>query len=394
MYKNLVSAICGCLCVVGGFAQTDTTGELLNGIARNNSELKAYRAFIESRQLENKSGNNLPDPQLSAFYLPYGENNGGEYTEYQISQSFEFPTVYAARGKWNDLKGQQLENEYAKLRQDILLQANTLIVDINILQHRKELERTRREQGKQVYVQVQELYKKEQVGILDLNKAKIAWIQEQFVVEQIETEIQNTLLLLQKLNGNQPMDLDKIRIQEETEVEDLETLWQSKVAQDPALQQLNLNESVSLQMIKLEQNKVLPDLTTGYNYQGVSGNNFSGFYGGVSIPLWNSKNKVKAAAAEYQYRQSQTEATTAALYANFRNQYNRYELTLKKYREYQTTMESLDSESLLLKAFTLGELSFMDYYVELRFYRDALDSMLQMEKELYQLRAELLKHRL
>ena len=394
MYKNLVSAICGCLCVVSGFAQTNTTGELLNGIAQNNAELKAYRAFIESRQLENRTGNNLPDPQLSAFYLPYGENNGAEYTEYQVSQSFEFPTVYAARGKWNDLQGQQLAIEYAKLRQEILLQANKLIVDITTLQQRKELERTRREQGKQVYGQIQELYEKEQVGILDLSKAKIAWIQEQFVVEQIETEIQNSLLLLQKLNGGQLVELDKIRLREETEVESLEMLWQAKMAQDPALQQLGINESVSQQKIKLEQNKVLPDLTAGYNYQGVSGNNFSGFYGGVSIPLWNSKNKVKAAVAEYEYRQSQTEAVTVTLYASFQERYNWYQVTLKKYREYQTIMESLDSEALLLKAFTLGELSFMEYYVELQFYRDALDTMLQMEKELYQLKAELLKHRL
>ena len=394
MYKNIVSAICGCLFVVGGFAQTNTAGELLKDIAENNAELKAYRAFIESRQLDNKSGNNLPDPQLSAFYLPYGENNGAEYTEYQISQSFEFPTVYAARSKWNDLQGQQLENEYAKLRQEILLHANKLIVDINTMQQQKELERTRREQGKRVYEQIQELYKKEQVGILDLNKAKIVWIQEQFVVERIDTEIQNSLLLLEKLNGGQPIEMDKIRLQEETEVESLETLWQAKITQDPALQQLSINESVSQQKIKLEQNKVLPDLTAGYNYQGVSGNNFFGFYGGVSIPLWNSKNKVKAAQAEYEYRESQTVAATATLYASFQERYNRYQVTLKKYREYQSTMESLDSEALLLKAFTLGELSFMDYYVELQFYRNALDSMLQMEKELYQLKAELLKYRL
>src|SRR5680860_1355205 len=285
MYKNLLSAICSCLCVISGFAQTDTTDELLNGIAQNNAELKAYRALIESRQLENKSANNLPDPQLSAFYLPYGENNGAEYIEYQISQSFEFPTVYGARGKWNDLQGQQLENEYAKLRQEILLQADKLIVDITTLKKRKEHERTRREQGKQVYEQIQELSEKEQVGILDLNKAKIAWVQEQFIVEQIETETQNSMLQLQKLNGGQPVDLDKIQLLEETELESLEMLWQAKMAQDPALQQLSFNESVSQQKIKLEQNKVLPDLTAGYNYQGVNGNNFSGFFGGVSIHL-------------------------------------------------------------------------------------------------------------
>ncbi len=394
MYKNLVSALCGCLCFVGGFAQTYTTGGLLDGIAQNNAELKAYRAFIESRQLENKSGNNLPDPQLSAFYLPYGDNSGADYTEYQISQSLEFPTVYAARGKWNDLQGQELETEYARRRQELLVKANKLLVDVTTLQKQKELEFTRREQGKKAYDQIRELFKKGQVGILDLNKAKIAWVQEQFVVEQTETEIQNALILLEKLNGGDTIDLNVIGLQEDIEVESLETLWQAKMAKDPELQQLGINESVSRQKIKLERNKVLPDLTAGYNYQGVSGNNFSGFYGGVSIPLWNSRNKVKAAKTALEYRQSRTEAVTATLYASFQEKYNRYQLLLKKYREYRTTMESLDSESLLFKAFQLGELSFMDYYIELRFYRDALDTMLQMENELYQLKAELLKHQL
>jgi outer membrane protein TolC len=190
------------------------------------------------------------------------------------------------------------------------------------------------------------------------------------------------------------MDLNTIGLQEDIMVESLETLWQAKMAQDPELQQLGINESVSSQKVKLEQNKVLPDLTAGYNYQGVSGNNFSGFYGGISIPLWNSKNKVKAAEADYRYRQSYTEAVTATLYTGFQEQYNRYQLLLKKYREYQKTIESLDSEPLLFKAYMLGELSFMDYYVELQFYRDALDNMLQMENELYQLKAELLKHQL
>ncbi|HDZ14191.1 hypothetical protein LCGC14_0889680 [marine sediment metagenome] len=394
MYKNLVSAICGCLCSVGGFAQTDTTGELLNGIAQNNAELKAYRALIESRQLEKRSGNNLPDPQLSAFYLPYGDNSGAEYTEYQISQSLEFPTVYAARGKWNDLQAEELETEYDRRRQDVLLKANKLLVDVTTLQKQKELERTRREQSKKGYDQIRELFKKEQVGILDLNKAKIAWIQEQFVVEQTETEIQNALILLEKLNGGEPIDPGAIGLREDIEIESLETLWQAKMAQDPEVRQLRINESVSQQKITLERNKVLPDLTAGYNYQGVSGNNFSGFYGGVSIPLWSSRNKVKAAKTGYEYRKSRTEAVTATLYAGFQEQYNRYQLLLKKYREYRKTMESLDSESLLFKAFQLGELSFLDYYVELQFYRDALDTMLQMEKELYQLKAELLKHQL
>jgi outer membrane protein TolC len=394
MYKKIVSAICGCLLCIGAFAQTNTKGEILNDIAQNNASLKAYRAFIESRQFENKSGNNLPDPQLSAFYLPFGDNDGTRYTEYQISQSFEFPTVYAARGKWNELQTQEMETEYTKRRQEVLLIANKLLVDVMTLQKKKELESNRRKQSKQVYEQIQELHKKEQVGILDLNKAKIAWIQEQFIVEQFETEIQNALILLEKLNGGNPVDLSTIGLQENFEMENLETLWQTKMEQDPELQQLSIQESVSMQKVKLERNKALPDLTAGYNYQGINGSNYSGFYGGITIPLWNSKNKVKAAKMANTYRQSQTEAVTATLYADFQEQYNRYQFLLKKYTEYEKVMKSLNSEALLFKAFELGELSFMDYYLELKFYRDALDKMLQMEKELYQLKAELLKHQL
>ena len=99
MNKYIVSVICGCLFFVNGFSQNKNIEELLNEIEQNNTELKGYQSFIESQQLENRSNNNLPDPQLSGFYLPFGDNETGDYTEYQLSQSFEFPTVYAARGK-------------------------------------------------------------------------------------------------------------------------------------------------------------------------------------------------------------------------------------------------------------------------------------------------------
>ena len=128
MNKHIVSAICGCLFFVSGFSQDKNIEQLLNEIEQNNTELKGYQSFIESQQLENRSNNNLPDQQLSGFYLPFGDNTTGDYTEYQLSQSFEFPTVYAARGKWNESKSQQLASAYANKRLEVLLKAkNTLL---------------------------------------------------------------------------------------------------------------------------------------------------------------------------------------------------------------------------------------------------------------------------
>ena len=394
MNKHIVSAICGCLFFVSGFSQDKNIEQLLNEIEQNNTELKGYQSFIESQQLENRSNNNLPDPQLSGFYLPFGDNDTGDYTEYQLSQSFEFPTVYAARGKWNESKSQQLASAYANKRQEVLLKAKNTLLELAYLQKQKTVEAERKTQSKQVFDQIQKLFDTEQVGILDLNKAKIAWIQEQFAVEQIETEIQILLSKLKTLNGGNEISGISTGLALPIEVGAEESLWQEKLSNDPLLQELKAIETSSLQKVKLEKNKVLPNVALGYNYQGVSGSHYSGFYGGVSIPLWNSKNKVKAAEANYEYQQSNTQVISTSLYTQFQETYNRYELMLKKYNEYQTTMGNLESEDLLFKAYMLGEYSFMDYYVELQFYRNASDKMLQMEKELQLLQAQLLKHQL
>ena len=394
MNKYIVFAICGCLFFVNGFSQAKNIEELINEIEQNNIELKSYKSFIKSTQLENKSTNNLPDPQLLGYYLPYGDNVTGDYTEYQISQSFEFPSIYAARRKWNDLKAQQLETAFLKVRQEVLLKAKSYCIELSLLQKQKAIETIRQEQSKQIFQQIEQLFAKEQVGILDLNKAKIAWIQEQFVVEQIETEMKIVIKALEKLNGGKPIQVDRTIFENTIEITSMETLWQEKLAIDPFIQELKANEVASFQKVALEKNKVLPNLTAGYNYQGVSGNNYSGFYGGISIPLWNSKNKVKAAKANYEYQQSNTQVVTTAQYLNFQEHYNRYQLLYKKYNEYQTTMRNLESEDLLFKAYMLGEYSFMDYYVELQFYRNASDKMLIMEKELQLLQAQLLKHQL
>lgn len=394
MNKYIVFAICGSLFFVNGYSQNKNIEELLNEIEQNNAELKSYQSFIEGQQLENRSNNNLPDPQLSAYYLPFGEHQGNDYTEFEISQSFEFPTVYAVRNKWNVLKADQLQTAFTKKRQEILLKAKRGLINLYILQKQEYIEVNRKKQSKQVHEQMQELFNKEQVGILDLNKAKVAWIQEQFVVEQLQAEIQNQITMLQTLNGEQSLELDNLQLEIPFELQTIETIWNEKLAKDPKLLELQANEVSALQNVKLEKNKILPNLALGYNYQGVNGNNYSGVYGGLSIPLWSSKNKVKAAQANYEFQQSSSLVVNQLLYAELQQVYNQYQLLFSKYTEYQNTIGNLNSEDLLFKAYSLGEYSFLEYFMEVQFYRNATDKMLQMEKELQLIQAQLLIHQL
>ncbi len=394
MYKYVVSVCFGCLFSLGLSAQDMGGNQVLEQISKNNRQIKAYQSFMSSRNLANKSENNLQDPQVSAFYLPFGEHETDDYYEYQVSQRFEFPTVYGARSKRIEKQEALLELEYENLRQEVLLDAKKQLLELQVLQKRKELEQKRVEQAKEVYGQIQRLFDAEQIGILELNKAKVAWIQEQFEIEQLEIRIESVLRDLQKLNGGEAIEVGQLQISDETQLLSQEAIWQEKLSSDPEVKALQAQTELAEQQVKLEKNKVLPDLSLGYNYQGVSSSNYSGFLGGISIPLWNSNNKVKAAQARYEYEQSNSDFVQAELYTAFLEKYQRYQLLNEKFLEYQETFQDLNSEELLFKAYELGELSFLDYYREVEFYRQAYNRMLEMEKELLQLKAELLKHQL
>lgn len=394
MNIKLACTLGACLLECNVFSQYAGVEEILVQIEQNNIELKAFQSYIDGQKLQNKSGNNLPNPELIGYYLPFGEHQSGDYTEFEISQSFEFPSVYGARNKLISLKAEQLQTVFTKKRQEVLLKAKAGLINLAVLQKQEEIEAKRKQQSLQVFKQVQELYQKDQVGILDLNKAKVAWMQEKFVLERLETEIQNQIRALQTFNGGSPLDLSNFQLPVPVQVQTLEILWDEKLAKDPNLLEIRASEASAGQNVTLEKNKALPNLALGYNYQGVSDNTFSGIYGGLSIPLWNSKNKVKAAKANYEYLQSSTKVEQQLLYTQFQEEYYQYQLLFDEYSEYQKTMENLNSEDLLFKAYSLGEYSFLDYYMEMQFYRDATDKMLQMEKQLQLLQAQLLIHRL
>ena len=394
MYKKVVFAFCGCLISLGTIAQNKEIEKVLQQVEQNNKELQAFASLIESKKLELKSSNNLPDPQFGAYYLPFGEHNTGDYSEFQISQSFEFPSVYSSRNELIKKKQTQLELEYASKRQAILLSAKEYCLELIYLDKKQNLEQKRVQQSKKVFNQLKELYKKEEVGILDFNKAKVAWMQEQFKVSKIEVEKKNILLLLRNLNGENPMDFTATNYTTPLSIMPIYSVWSKKMELDPTLNLLQQEEELALQKIRFNKQKSLPNLTAGFNYQGVSGSNYSGIYGGISIPLWSNKNKVKAAKANYNFQQLNTHSETLKVYAEFEKQYNGYQILLSEFQEYQATLNGLNSDALLLKTYELGEISFMEYYLELKFYQEAVNAMVEMERQVHQQKAEILKHQL
>ena len=196
------------------------------------------------------------------------------------------------------------------------------------------------------------------------------------------------------MNGNLPLDLKGLLVESSKEMFSFEELWSDKTTKDPTLLQLKQQELIANQAFNVSKNQSLPNISVGYSYQGVSGSNYSGVFAGLSIPIWQNKHKVKAAKAKYTFKQQQTVSKLNEAKVLYEQVYNNYKISQNNYTKYQQALDSLNSEQLLFKAYELGEISFMDYYVEVQYYRNAIDTKNELKNEVQLLMADLLQHQL
>lgn len=373
-------------------AQNNELDKVLNEIRVNNIELKTLEAYSKSERLNIKTFNNLSDPEVSGFYLPLGNHPPGDYTEYQITQSFEFPTVYSARKKLINQQESQLYRQFEKTKQEVLLKAKNHCLDLIYLNKKLQLEQERIDQAKKVFDMIQVLFNTGEASLQELNQAKIGWFQNQFDSEKTTQEQKTVLIALQQLNGGISVTFNQSDFPQPLELESFDSIWAEKVLKDPKLKELEEEKLVSYQAISVSKQMGMPDLMVGYNYQGVPGFDYHGIYGGLSIPLWSNRNKVKVAQAQYESLKLNLDEKTSLYKSEQQIKYSNFQFYLKKYREYENTLDGLSHD--LLDAYTKGEITYIQYYMELHFYKQAFDTFLEVEHDLHKLKAELLTHRL
>ena len=119
-------------------AQTGIDGVLRN-IETNNKELQANAQLIASQKLETRTDNNLPDPTLSYAHLWNNKDKNNTIGELVVSQSFDFPSLYATRNQLNRLKAGAFDGQKSVFRQGILLQAKDVCLDIIMLRKQQQI---------------------------------------------------------------------------------------------------------------------------------------------------------------------------------------------------------------------------------------------------------------
>ncbi|GEP97749.1 TolC family protein [Chitinophaga cymbidii] len=393
MRKIILYIMLLCLSALRLPAQS-TLDTVLKRIERNNKDIRAEQQRVAAVKAGYKTGLTLYDPQVSIDYLKGYPATAGNQTDLLVSQGFDFPTAYGFRKKVAGLKSTQTGYEGARNRQEIMLEAKLASLRLVYLNKRESLLLKRQAEAETFYRDYERKYELKDATILDLNKARLQLANIRTDLRLVQAGKKQFTQQLTALNGGKPVIMEDTAYPPQPALPVLDTLEQTIEAVDPTLRMLQAQQSAGEAEVRLSKALRLPKLEAGYRYQGILGQRFHGGHFGLSIPLWENRNKVNAQQERARWYESQVEAHRTEHYNEVKELYEKYSQLKDSYILYGEELGKLSSEDLLKKSLKAGQITTLEYFMEQTLFYESQDRYLEIEAELQRTVAELLKYSL
>ena len=389
---NLISLLVLTFCVNAN-AQS-TIDNVLTQIGKNNMSIKATAQFYEDRKLQFKTGNTPSDPFVEYDYLRGSPANAGNQHEFTVVQQFDFPMAYIKKSQLAKTQTAQTDYQLTAARQDVLLEAKKYCIQL-VYHNKLQVQLNTQKQNTQKFLEdFQTRLNKGEGNILDVNKAKLQLIEIKKQFQENVSAINQLNQKLTELNGGIEISLPDTLYLLAPSIPEFAQLEKDYEKADPLLKILEEQKIISQKQLELSKSMRLPKLEIGYRYQDIQGQNYSGIHTGISIPLWESKNTVKQKKARLLLSDLELSAHTNEHYFHIKHIYEKYSNLKITLQEYQSVFSTLNNTSLLNKALELGEISTIQYFMEINYYSQALNNYLETEKDYYETIADLYKYQL
>jgi outer membrane protein TolC len=358
---------------------------VLSEIESNNTTLRAYRNLNEAQKLENKTGIYLANPEVEFNYLWGDPSSMGNRKDFSLTQSFDFPTAYGIKKRIASAKNEQSDLEFELQRKSILYKAKILCNELVYLNALHEVLQKRATDAGNIAIAYSSKFDQGEINILEKNKAQFNLLNAQKELEANETERSLLLAELNILNGGIPVSFNQSSFSPLQLPVDFENWYSAYETKNIVLQQAAREIGISENQIKLSKAMSLPKISGGYMSEAVEGEAFRGVSVGVSIPLWENKNTVKLANAQQQVALQQANDKKIQTYNQLKGQYEKAVSLQKTLASYREALQAVNSSELLKKTLDAGQLSLIEYIMEVTLYYETTDKFLSIENELNQL---------
>ena len=331
----------------------------------------------------------LQNPEVEFNYLWGNPSSIGNRTDFSIKQSFYFPTAYGYLNQISSIKNEQSELEYRRQQKSVMLQARQVCLELIYTNALKAELSKRLVHAQSIARAYKARFDAGDANILEFNKSQLNLLNLSNQIELLEVERHAALAELTRLNGGVAIDFTGSDFQVLTIPADFETWYGQAEQGNPLLNWLKQEIEVSKKQVSLSKALSLPNIKTGYMSEKVVGQQFRGVSIGLSIPLWENKNTMKYAKANAIALESVVADNKIQFYNELKTLHSKAIVLQRNVSDYRSKLNSYNSSDLLKKALDKGEISLIEYSIELSFYYDSVNKMLEMEKELHKTWAEL-----
>lgn len=371
----------------------DAIENVVKEIELNNTSLAALRKSTDAQKIGNKTGNFLQNPAMEFNYLWGDPSQIGNRTDFSISQTFDFPSAYSFKNQISELKNEQAELEYRRQLMNIHLKTRLICYDL-IYTNALQSELTKRVSYSQNIAKSYRLkFEKGDVNILDYNKAQLNLLNISKELEALVIEQHAQLAKLTQLNGGKPVALNQTTFEMAELPLDFDQWYQAMEQSNPTFGWLKKEIEISQKQTSLNRALGLPKIQAGYMSESVVGQQFQGVTIGLTIPLFENKNKVKYAVANSQAMESVASDNKIQFYSHLKALHTKTIALQKNVKDYRTSLLSYDSSELIKKALDKGEISLINYLMEFSLYFESINKLLAMERDLNKTMAELNQYR-
>ena len=367
---------------------------VLSEISKNNKSIQANSQYWNAQKIQYKTGNSLYNPTVEYDYMKGTPANAGNQTDIVVTQSFDFPTVYGKKNQLVKELTNQADLQFKVANQAILLEAKLICIEL-VYRNKLQIPLTKRKDATEMWLaHFKKKIEKGDGTILDVNKAEIQLLEIKKPFQDNASAIAKLNEQLTSLNGGNLIHLPDIEYFQIPVIADFETLVKEIEAQDYVRKTLEQEKVIAQKQIGVSKALALPKMEIGYHYQGILGQTYNGIHTGVALPLWESKNTVKLQRAKMTFAESALNDHSNLYYYEIKQAYNRYESLKSILSEYEKINKSIEPIKLLDKALTAGQISVLEYFVELNYYNTSQNSYLEIEKEYYDVITNLMKYKL
>ncbi len=386
--KAIIISILALFGSISLYAQNNINS-VLTSIEENNTTLKALRETAESQKLENRTGIYLSNPEVGFNYLWGNPVDIGNRTDFSVTQTFDIPTITGMKSKVANGKNDLVEWQYKADRMNIMLEAKQYCIELiyyNAL--KKELD-IRLEHAKTIAESYEKRLATGDANKLEYNKVQLNLSTVQGEISRIEVERNALLSQLKRLNGGNDVTFDDSQFAQTQLPLNFDDWFVNAEQKNPVLAYIKQEIEVSKRQVSVSKAMGLPTFSAGYMSEKVVGQRFQGVSVGVSIPLWENKNRVKQAKAAVRAAESREADSKQQFYSNLQIQFNRAIGLQNTAQAYRKSLLTANSTDLLKKALDAGEISLLDYMVEIGLYYETVNQALQAEMDYQKAFAEL-----